>query len=153
MSSVTSQTSGPSPLTIVPPSSQGVPLLDVQRQYRTLRDELMGAIQKVCDSGKFILGPECEQLEQAIAKYCHAPHAIACASGSDALLLALMALDVGPGDEVLLPSYTFFATASAVWRLGAKPVFVDIDPVSFNLDPNHAAALVTSATKAIIPVH
>jgi dTDP-4-amino-4,6-dideoxygalactose transaminase len=153
MTSVTSQTSSVTAVPIVNPTSPGVPLLDVQRQYRGLREELMAAVQTVCDSGRFILGPDCEQLEQAIAKYCQAPHAIACASGSDALLLALMALEVGPGDEVLLPSYTFFATASAVWRLGAKPVFVDIDPATYNLDAKHAAALVTKATKAILPVH
>ena len=104
-------------------------------------------------SGRFVLGPDCEQLEQSLASYCQVPHAVACASGSDALLLALMAYDIGPGDEVLMPSYTFFATASAAWRLGAKPVFVDIDPITFNLDPRLLEALITPATKAIIPVH
>ncbi len=133
--------------------SNGVPLLDIQRQHAPLRAELDSALARVCDSGRFILGPECEQLERAIAQYCHAPQAIGCASGSDALLLALMAADIGPGAEVLLPSYTFFATAGAVWRLGAKPVFVDIDPITFNIDPADAARKVTRATKAIIPVH
>ena len=112
-----------------------VPLLDMSRQYEPLREAIRAAIDRVCESGRFVLGPDCEQLEQAIATYTGARHAIACASGSDALLLALMALKIGPGDEVILPSYTFFATAGAVWRLGAKPVFVDIDPATYNLDP------------------
>jgi len=118
-----------------------------------LRAELDAAMARVCDSGRFILGPDCEELERDIAAYCQAPFGIACASGSDALLLALMAAEIGPGDEVLLPSYTFFATAGAVWRQGAKPVMVDIDPVTYNIDPQDAARKVTSATKAIIPVH
>ncbi len=130
-----------------------VPLLDVNRQYQPLRQELLAAIARVCDSGRFVLGPDCETLEKSLAEYCQAPYGIACASGSDALLLALMAYDIGPGDEVLLPSYTFFATASAVWRLGARPVFVDIDPVTFNMDPAQTEALVTPRTKAILPVH
>jgi len=130
-----------------------VPLLDMKRQYDPLREEILAAIQRVCDSGRFILGPDCEQLEQAIAQYTGARHAIACASGSDALLLALMALDVGQGDEVICPSFTFFATASAVWRLGAKPVFVDIEPATFNLDPRKVPAAVSKRTKAIVPVH
>ena len=133
--------------------STNVPLLDIQRQHRPLRAELDAAVARVMDSGRFVLGPECEQLEKSIAEYCSTSHAIGCASGSDALLLALMAADVGPGDEVLLPSYTFFATAGAVWRLGARPVFVDIEPVTFNIDPLDAARKVTAATKAIIPVH
>jgi dTDP-4-amino-4,6-dideoxygalactose transaminase len=130
-----------------------VPLLDVQRHYVPLRDEIRVAIDRVCESGRFILGPDCERLEQAIAKYTQTKHAIGCASGSDALLLALMALDIGPGDEVILPSYTFFATASAVWRLGALAVFADIDPVTYNLCPKSCAERITRATKAIIPVH
>jgi dTDP-4-amino-4,6-dideoxygalactose transaminase len=130
-----------------------VPLLDVQRQHNPLREEIRAAIDRVCDSGRFILGPDCEQLEQSIAKYTRTKHAIACASGSDALLLALMALGIGPGDEVILPSYTFFATASAVWRLGAMPVFVDIDPATYNMSPQATAARITRATKAILPVH
>ena len=105
------------------------------------------------DSGRFVLGPECNQLEEAIAKICGTRHAVACASGSDALLLALMALGIGPGDEVIVPSFTFFATASAVSRLGATPVFVDIDPATFNIDPSKIEAAITRATKAIIPVH
>lgn len=130
-----------------------VPLLDVNRQNHALREEIRAAIDAVCYSGRFIMGPDCERFEKAIAAYTGAKHAIACASGSDALLIALMALGIGPGDEVILPSYTFFATASAVWRLGAMPVFVDIDPATYNLCPQATAARVTRATKAIIPVH
>lgn len=131
----------------------GVPLLDLGRQYAVIQQQVQAAIARVCSSGRFVLGPDCEQLEQTLATYCGAAYGIGCASGSDALLLALMALDIGPGDEVLCPSYTFFATASAVARLGARPVFVDIDPDTFNMDPRHTAACVSSATKAIIPVH
>jgi dTDP-4-amino-4,6-dideoxygalactose transaminase len=136
-----------------PSNPAPVPLLDVSRQYQPLKKELMDAIGRVCDSGRFVLGPDCEQLETALAQYCQAKFAVACASGSDALLLALMAYEIGPGDEVLLPSYTFFATAGAVWRLGAKPVFVDLDPTTYNIDPAHLEQLITPATKAIIPVH
>jgi dTDP-4-amino-4,6-dideoxygalactose transaminase len=134
-------------------SNTSVPLLDVHRQYDELRDDIRSAIDRVCESGRFILGPECTALEQEIAAYCQAKHAIGCASGSDALLLALLALDIGPGDEVILPSYTFFATASAVWRVGAKVVFAEIEPDTFNVDVEHVASLVTPRTKAIIPVH
>lgn len=118
-----------------------------------MRSELLTAIERVCANGNYILGPECAQLEKSVAEYCRVPYGIGCASGSDALLLACMALDIGPGDEVIMPSYTFFATASAVWRLGAKPVFVDIDPATFNIDPEQIAAKISPATKAIIPVH
>jgi len=118
-----------------------------------LRDQLVEALARVCDSGAFVLGPEVERLEQALSHYCHCEHAIACASGSDALLLALMALNVGPGDEVIVPSFTFFATASAAVRLGAKPVFADIDPFTYNISPREVARLIHKNTKAIIPVH
>jgi dTDP-4-amino-4,6-dideoxygalactose transaminase len=131
----------------------GVPLLDVGRQYQAIQAEISAAIAQVCASGRFIFGPDCETLEKNLAEYCQAPHAVACASGSDALLLALMACDIGPGDEVLMPSYTFFATASAATRLGARPVFVDIDPATFNLNPALVEKLITPHTKAIIPVH
>lgn len=130
-----------------------VPLLDVSRQYGPLKNEIMAAITRVCDSGRFVLGPDCEQLEKSLAEYCQSKYAIACASGSDALLLALMAYDIGPGDEVLMPSYTFFATAGAVWRTGAKPVFVDLEPNTYNIDPDLIERHITSSTKAIIPVH
>lgn len=134
-------------------SSNSVPLLDVGRGNRPLRDEFLAAMTQVLDSGRFLHGPEVKQLEDGVAVLSGAKHAIACASGSDALLLALLALDIGPGDEVIVPSFTFFATASAVWRVGARPVFVDIDPKTYNIDPRAVARAVTSATKAIIPVH
>lgn len=130
-----------------------VPLLDVNRATAELRDELLAAVASVIDSGRFLHGPDVTQLERSVAELCGVEHAIACASGSDALLLALMALDVGAGDEVLLPSFTFFATASAVSRVGARPVFVDIDPKTFNIDPARLEAAITPRTKAIIPVH
>ncbi|MGD0517374.1 MAG: DegT/DnrJ/EryC1/StrS family aminotransferase [Thermoguttaceae bacterium] len=132
---------------------KGVPLLDLGRQHHPILDELAAALRRVCQSGAFVLGPEVKNLEQAVASYCRVKHAVGCASGSDALLLALMACDVGPGDEVILPSFTFFATASAATRLGAKPVFADIDPLTFNIDPVAVGPLITPATKAIIPVH
>ena len=144
----------PNPQSVAPlPSSAGVPLIDMQRQYAALETELLAAIQRVCSSGRFVLGPDCLDLERAVAAYNQTKHAIACASGSDALLLALMASGVDAGDEVIVPSYTFFATASAVARLGAKPVFVDIEPDGFNIDPARIEAAVTPATKAVIPVH
>ncbi|MCL2006348.1 MAG: DegT/DnrJ/EryC1/StrS family aminotransferase [Planctomycetaceae bacterium] len=132
---------------------RSVPLLDLKRQYETIKDEIADSLKQVCDSGAFVLGPEVKTLEQNLAQYSQAEYAIGCASGSDAILLALMALETGPGDEVLVPSFTFFATASAVSRLGAKPVFVDIEPESYNLDPNDVAQKATPRTKAIIPVH
>ena len=132
---------------------RSVALLDLKRQYETIKDEIIDALKQVCDSGAFILGPEVKALEQNLAQYSQTEHAIACASGSDALLLALMAAEIGPGDEVLVPSFTFFATASAVSRLGATPVFVDIDPLSFNIDCVDAENKITPRTKAIIPVH
>jgi dTDP-4-amino-4,6-dideoxygalactose transaminase len=131
----------------------GAPLLDVGRSNRPLRDRLLAAIADVLDSGKFLHGPDCRKLEQSIAAMCGVEHAVSCASGSDALLLSLMAIGVGPGDEVITPSFTFFATASAVWRLGARPVFVDIDPATFHLNPQLVDEAITPATKAIIPVH
>lgn len=130
-----------------------VPMLDINRQNQPLREEVIGAIAEVCDSGRFLYGPAVKELEDAIADYCHAEHAVGCASGSDALLLAMMALGVGPGDEVILPSFTFFATAGSVWRLGAKPVFADLLPETFNIDPADIRRKITPATKAIIPVH
>lgn len=145
--------SSPSPAASSTAAPPGVPLLDLGRQYAVIQQQILAAVARVCASGRFVLGPDCQELERNVATYCGAAEAIACASGSDALLLALMAVDIGPGDEVLCPSYTFFATASAVTRLGARPVFVDIEPSTFNLDPRHAAACVTAATKAIIPVH
>ncbi len=133
--------------------SLGVPLIDVNRQNGALWEEILAAIDRCCESGRFVLGPECDELERAVARYCGAEHAIGCASGSDALLLALVACGVERGDEVILPSFTFFATAGAVWHAGARPVFVDIDAQSFNIDPAQIEAKITPATKAIIPVH
>ena len=131
----------------------GVPLLDVNRGNELDSVEIQAAIQRVTDSGRFLFGPDCKQLEQAIADSCHVEQGIGCASGSDALLLSLMALGITAGDEVAVPSFTFFATASAVSRLGARPVFVDIDPQTFNMDPAHLQSVITPLTKAVIPVH
>jgi dTDP-4-amino-4,6-dideoxygalactose transaminase len=130
-----------------------VPLLDVGRGNAPLRDEILAAVARVIDSGRFLFGPDVHQLEKSVAALSGTSHAVACASGSDAILLALMALDIGEGDEVIVPSFTFFATASAVWRLGARPVFVDIDPRTFNLDPEQVEDAITPLTRAIIPVH
>lgn len=134
-------------------SSLPVPLLDVTRDNRPLREEFLEAVARVLDSGQFIGGPDCQRLEKSIAQLCGTEFAIGCASGSDALLLALMALDIGPGDEVIVPSFTFFATASCVSRLGARPVFVDVSPETYNLDCDAVEEAITSQTKAIIPVH
>jgi dTDP-4-amino-4,6-dideoxygalactose transaminase len=130
-----------------------VPLLDLQAQYVSLRDGLLQAVERVMDSQRFVLGDEVRQLETAIADYCEAKHAIACASGSDALLLALMALDIKAGDEVITTPFSFFATAASVTRLGGRPVFVDIDPRTYNLDTSRVADAITSRTRAIMPVH
>jgi dTDP-4-amino-4,6-dideoxygalactose transaminase len=134
-------------------SVSSVPMLDVSRENNRLRDELDAAIAEVVRSGAFVHGPACARLEAAVASYCGTAHAVGCASGSDALLLPLIALGIGPGDEVIMPSFTFFATAGAVWRLGARPVFVDIDPLTFNLSPGDLIGKITTNTKAIIPVH
>ncbi len=130
-----------------------VPLLDLHAQYRPLRAEILAAIERVCDSQRFIMGPEITSLESELALMLGVRHAIAVSSGTDALLLALMALDIKPGDEVITPTYSFFATAGAVARLGARPVLVDIDEATFNIDAAQAVAAITPRTKAIIPVH
>ncbi len=130
-----------------------VPLLDVNRGNAPFQARIAAAIADVSQSGRFLYGPDVVELEKSIAAKCETKHAIGCASGSDALLLSLMALGVGAGDEVITPSFTFFATASAAWRLGAKPVFLDIDPISFNIDPQLLEDAITPRTKAIIPVH
>jgi dTDP-4-amino-4,6-dideoxygalactose transaminase len=130
-----------------------VPLLDLTAQFRPLRDEILAAIARVCDTQRFILGPEVEALERELAAQLEVQHAIGVSSGTDALLVALMALGVGPGDEVIAPTYTFFATAGCVSRLGATPVLVDIDPVTFNLDVTAMERAITPRTRAIVPVH
>ncbi len=130
-----------------------VPLLDVGRGNLPLKEEIMESFSQIFDSGRFIGGPYCQSLEQSVAQHCETEFAVGCASGSDALLLALMAIRIEAGDEVILPSFTFFATASAVTRLGGIPVFVDIDPQTFNLDAAAIERAITGRTKAIIPVH
>jgi dTDP-4-amino-4,6-dideoxygalactose transaminase len=134
-------------------STHFFPFVDLKAQYRTIKPEIDAAIARVMDSGQFILGPEVENLEEEIADYCGSRFAIACASGSDALLLALMALEVGQGDEVITTPFTFVATAGAIVRLQARPVFVDIHPTTYNLDPAQLQSAITSKTRAIIPVH
>jgi dTDP-4-amino-4,6-dideoxygalactose transaminase len=130
-----------------------VKLLDLTAQYMPIRSEIRHAIDEVCDAQSLILGPHVERFEKHLAEYCGTKHAIGVSSGTDALLCAMMALDVGPGDEVICPSFTFFATAGCVARLGATPVFAEIDPRTFNLDPADVARRITKKTKAILPVH
>ena len=130
-----------------------VPLVDLQAQYALLKDDVRAAVERVFASQRFVLGDEVRRLESSLAEYCQAKHAVGCASGSDALLLALMAFDVGIGDEVITTPASFFATASAIARLGARPVFVDIDRLIYNLDVSQVADAITARTKAIIPVH
>jgi dTDP-4-amino-4,6-dideoxygalactose transaminase len=130
-----------------------VPLLDLKAQYAPLREEIREAIDRVADAQYFILGPEVEALEKEIAAYSQCEFGIGMSSGSDALLVALMAIDLKPDDEVITSTYTFFATAGAVSRLNAKPVFVDIDPLTYNIDAKQVAAAITDRTRAIIPVH
>jgi dTDP-4-amino-4,6-dideoxygalactose transaminase len=133
--------------------SVNVPLLDLQAQYRPLRAELLAAIERVCDSQRFIMGPEIAAFESEMARMLGVEHAVSVSSGTDALLLALMALGVRAGDEVITPTYSFFATAGAVARLGARPVLVDIDETTFNLDPEQLSTAITPRTRAILPVH
>lgn len=130
-----------------------VPLLDIKEQNAALRPQIEAALGRVLDTNAFILGSEVAELECELAGYCGTKYAIGCASGSDALLLAMMALDVGPGDEVITTPYSFFATVSAVTRVGATPVFVDIDPLTYNLDVSQVEAKIGERTKAIQPVH
>lgn len=134
-------------------SNCAIPLCDIQASYESLKDEIDAAVARTLASGQVILGPEVAALEREVAAYCGVKYAVGCASGSDALLLALSALGVGAGDEVILPPFTFFATVGAVCRLGATPVFADIDPETFNIDPEEVARKITSRTKAIVPVH
>ena len=130
-----------------------IPLLDLGAQYRPLRDEILAAMTRVADSQRFIMGPEIDGLERELSALLGVDQAIAVSSGTDALLLALMALDIKAGDEVITPTYSFFATAGCVARLGARPVLVDIDPATFNIDVSAIEPVVTPRTKAIVPVH
>ncbi|HMO04594.1 MAG TPA: DegT/DnrJ/EryC1/StrS family aminotransferase [Kiritimatiellia bacterium] len=130
-----------------------IPLLDLKPQYQALKDEIKAVVDRVMESQAFILGPEVEGLEKEVAAYSHCAYGVGVSSGTDALLMALMAIDLQPGDEVITSPFTFFATAGSIARLGAKPVFVDIDPVTFNIDAAAIERVVTPRTRAIMPVH
>jgi len=130
-----------------------VSMLDLGAQLAPLREELMASIRRVVESGRFIMGPEIDRLEKEMASRAAAAAAVAVSSGTDALLVSLMALDIGPGSEVITTPFTFFATAGTVWRSGAKPVFVDIEPDTFNIDASRIEAAVTPRTRAVMPVH
>ncbi len=130
-----------------------VPLLDLKPQYLSLKNELDEAIIKVAESQYFILGPEVDSMEKVFCEYLNCKHALGVSSGTDALLIALMAIGIKPGDEVIVPTFSFFATAGVVSRLNATPVFVDINPVTFNIDPKEFEKNITAKTKAVIPVH
>jgi len=133
--------------------SMKVPLLDLQAQYATIREDVRAAIDRVFESQQFVLSAEVQALEEEIARYSQTKFAVGCASGSDALVLALMSCGVGDGDEVITTPFSFFATASAITRLGARPVFVDVDEQTYNLNPSLVADAITERTKAIVPVH
>lgn len=130
-----------------------VPLMDLKAQYRSIREEVLKAVEGVLEGGRYILGPEVKALEEEVAALCGAAHGVGVANGTDALVLTLDALGIGPGDEVITTPFTFFATAESVSRVGATPVFVDIDPVTYNLDVSQLRERITPRTKAILPVH
>jgi len=130
-----------------------VPMLDLNAQYEPMKNNVLQAIKDVFDSKRFINGPQIKELEEKLAEYCQCKHAIGVTSGTDALLISLMAFDIGEGDEVITTPFTFFATAGSIFRVGAKPVFVDIDPKTYNIDPDLIEEKITENTKAIVPVH
>jgi dTDP-4-amino-4,6-dideoxygalactose transaminase len=140
-------------MTMAPTGDAAVPLLDLSAQYAPIRQDIIDALTRVADSQRYILGPEVEALERELAERLEVRHAIGVSSGTDALIIALMALGIGPGAEVIVPTFSFFATAGSVHRVGATPVFVDVDPVTFNMDPAALARAVSPRTRAIIPVH
>lgn len=150
---MTSSTSAQKQNPATTPAVNGVPLLDLKRQYLPLKAEMDRAVLNVLDHGKFILGPEVKELEAQIASYSDTSYGIGVNSGTDALLLALRAVGVGPGDEVITTDFSFFATAGVISRLGATPVFVDIEADSYNIDPSQIEAAITPKTKALVPVH
>ena len=139
--------------TAAPTADGAVPPLNLAANFAAVREELLAEMTAVAASGGYVLGPKVAAFETALAQYCGTRHALGLSSGTDALLVALMALNVGPGDEVIVPTFTFFATAGTVARLGARPVFCDIDPTTYNIDPAQVARLITPRTKALIPVH
>src|SRR5437868_10105594 len=128
-----------------------VKLLDLQEQYMSIRGEVRRVLDEVCDAQDFILGPRVERFEQNLAAYCQTKYAIGVSSGTEALLCSLMALGIGPDDEVICPAFTFFATAGSIARLGAKPVFADIDAATFNIAPEQVKAKLSKKTRAIMP--
>ncbi len=130
-----------------------IPLIDLQAQYATIRPDVDAALRRVVESQQFVLGPEVEALESELARYIGVPHAVSCASGTDALLLPLLAMSPDPGDEVVVPAFTFFATAGAAWNAGFRPVFADVDPHTFNVTAEAIEPHLTERTRAIIPVH
>jgi dTDP-4-amino-4,6-dideoxygalactose transaminase len=134
-------------------TQMNVPLLDLKAQYADIKQDIDAAVQRVMESARFIGGPEVTALEEEVARYSACPHAVGCASGTDALLLSLRALDVGPGDEVVTSAFSFFASAGTIVNVGAQPVFVDIDPRTYNLDPHRLEAAITPLTKAVVAVH
>ena len=136
-----------------PRVTEPFPFLDLQSQFVDIREEIFNAVKQVLDSQVFILGPELKALEQELEQYLCAPFAIGCASGSDAILLALTALEIAPGDEIITTPFTFVATAGSIARLGARPVFVDIETSSYNIDASRIEEAITSKTRAIMPVH